>query len=292
MKGGYMPKKYYTLADNYMFQTVMADEDRLKELLRRILPELHIENLEVVMNEKSMDYGKDHHGIRLDIYARDGKRLYDVEMQTRVSKKDLYKRADYYHNLLKTNNFEKGKNYSEMKDSYVIFICNFDPFKDQRYQYTIKSVCQETKKVIPDGRTTIFLNSKGRNGDISQELKEFLSLVEGDVVNTKDSYILSIKEAVDKVNEDSEWRNGYMTLDAVIYDAEIKAEKRGLRKGKKEGREEGILLGEEKGRDEGIYNAYTMLKKLGYSDKDCLKAIANQYDMPVSKVKEIIKKNK
>ena len=75
-----------------------------------------------------------------------------------------------------------------------------------------------------------------------------------------------------------------MRVQLALEDSEYCGEKRGIEIGK----EEGILLG----REEGIYNAYNMLKKLGYSDEDSLEVIANQYDMDPSKVEEIIEKHK
>ena len=50
-----------------MFKTVMSNEERLRELLRRILPEIKIDDLEIIINEMSLELEPEGRGIRLDI---------------------------------------------------------------------------------------------------------------------------------------------------------------------------------------------------------------------------------
>ena len=50
------------------------------------------------------------------------------------------------------------------------------------YKYTFRNTCQEDKDlVLDDGVTKVVLNAAGQKGDITQELKEFLQLVAGNV---------------------------------------------------------------------------------------------------------------
>ena len=46
-----------------------------------------------------------------------------------VNKKDLSKRSRYYQGMIDLNSIEKGELYNDLKDSIIIFICKFDPFK-------------------------------------------------------------------------------------------------------------------------------------------------------------------
>lgn len=57
----------------------------------------------------------------------------NVEMQA-VSHAALGKRARYYHSQIDMDLLETGKEYVELPDSYVIFICDFDPFGLSKYQ--------------------------------------------------------------------------------------------------------------------------------------------------------------
>ena len=62
-----------------------------------------------------------------------------------------------------------------MKQVYVIFICNYDPFGYDRVLYTIKNRClEEPEMEYDDGSETIVLYTKGtfeghpENGGCSQ----------------------------------------------------------------------------------------------------------------------------
>lgn len=41
---------------------------------------------------------------------------------------------------------EKGCEYAELPDSYVIFLCDFDPFYEGKYRYTFRTACEKTEK--------------------------------------------------------------------------------------------------------------------------------------------------
>ena len=62
-------------------------------------------------------------------YVKDDKNVaYDVEMQTTYSS-DLPKRIRFYQGMIDLNLIESGDEYSNLKRSYIIFICLSDPFK-------------------------------------------------------------------------------------------------------------------------------------------------------------------
>ena len=59
-----------------------------------------------------------------------------------------------------------GMSYNELPDTYVIFICDFDPFGEGKYRYTKKSICKELPTLeMDDGAYTIFLSTMGTNED-------------------------------------------------------------------------------------------------------------------------------
>ena len=68
--------KYITIRDDLMFKTVFSDERLLRELLKRVLPDIDISHLKLVISEKTFDGPGKSHGIRVDIYAEDGTRIY------------------------------------------------------------------------------------------------------------------------------------------------------------------------------------------------------------------------
>ena len=90
-----------------------------------------------------MVYHPEYKGVRLDVIAADEKRThYNVEMQV-LRKKNLGKRSRYYHSQIDIEIFLAGMEYGKLPDSYVIFVCDFDPFYKKKYKYTFDTVCKE-----------------------------------------------------------------------------------------------------------------------------------------------------
>ena len=115
-----------TIRDNFMFGAVMVDEELCRELLELILG-FQIAKV-TVSREKSFIFHPEYRGIRLDVIASDEKRThYDVEMQIQ-RKKNLGKRSRYYHSQIDMELLAVGVDYEQLPNSYVIFICDFDPF--------------------------------------------------------------------------------------------------------------------------------------------------------------------
>lgn len=82
--------------------------------------------------------------MRLDVYLEEGDRVFDLEMQT-TNKRNLPKRSRYYQGMIDLNTIEKGESYKKLKESYVVFICTFDPFYQGKAQYTFENLCLENK---------------------------------------------------------------------------------------------------------------------------------------------------
>ena len=89
-----------------------------------------------------MDFSYDSKSVRLDVYVEDEKNtVYNIEMQA-TSDKFLPLRIRYYHDMIDLNIIDKGELYSELKRSFVIFICTYDPFGKDRYIYTFDRSCR------------------------------------------------------------------------------------------------------------------------------------------------------
>lgn len=78
--------------------------------------------------------------------------------------------------------------YAELPDSYVIFICDFDPFGERKYRYTFQMQCEESDRTpLEDGRKFVFLSTCGENeGEISKELLAFLKFVKADLKESRE----------------------------------------------------------------------------------------------------------
>jgi len=123
--------KELTIKDNFMFGAVMTMPENCKDFLEMVLQTKLSEV--VVSKEKSMIYHPEYKGIRLDVYANDEERThYNVEIQ--VSKKPaLGRRSRYYQSQIDMELLVSGEEYEELPNTYVIFLCDFDPFGQKKF---------------------------------------------------------------------------------------------------------------------------------------------------------------
>lgn len=116
-----------SITKDIVFGHVMSKPENCRRLLQRILPHLNITSVHV-KSQEVIDEGAKEKGVRLDIMARDDQgRLYDIEMQV-VRQEYIGKRIRYYQSQIDKNSLKRGKDYTELADSYIIFLCPYDPF--------------------------------------------------------------------------------------------------------------------------------------------------------------------
>lgn len=243
-----------TYADSFLFGEVMLDETTSKNVLEIILG-VEIEKVEIIEKEKQIDHTPDSKSIRLDIYIRDDKNtVYNIEMQVE-DKKDIPKRSRYYQGLLDVKLLPSGaRNYDQLNASYVIFICQFDPFGHGKCYYTFEERCLEELTIpLGDGTKKIFLNTAGKNrAEMPEDLREFLDYVKNPVsTKIKSEKVKAIDNRVNKVKADAEVRSKYMTLANWIEEKCDLVKELAREEGLAEGREEGLAEGREKGLAEG-----------------------------------------
>ena len=167
------------LENDAMFSTVMQHEDACRGLIETIFGGRRVRRLQYKdmppASQKSIIFDPANKSIRLDVYFEDGDTVYDIEMQ-KADKGNLPKRARMYSSMMDANMLDKGLEYEELKDSYVIFICMFDPFEKDLARYTFRSICEEDGGLpLGDGRCIMFLNTKGSIGELGADMD--LSLI-------------------------------------------------------------------------------------------------------------------
>ncbi len=237
------------ISNDFMFAKVMRNPELCKGILERLLG-ITIDHIEYPEEQKVIDIAKDSKSVRLDVYLKDEKgTVYNVEIQT-TSSKNLPKRTRYYQGMIDLNAIEKGADYSELPQSFVIFICTFDAFKTERWKYTFQNVCQEDSKITLNDQTTkIFFNTKGTKGSISKDAKKNLEFIESN--SAEDDFTKRLAEEVQKIKENKEWNVEYMTL--LMREREKY----------KEGYAEGEIAGEARG-------IIDFALDLGYSNEEIL----------------------
>ena len=166
-----------TIKNNFMFGAVMAEPKNCKGVIELVLG-IEIDRVEV-SKEKCMVYHPEYKGVRLDVYAKDENNTrYNIEMQV-AKKTALGRRTRYYQSQMDMELLLSGQEYKELPNSYVIFICDFDPFGKRKYCYTFQPKCKEDQEVdLEDGRCCVFLSTYGENEDeVPRELVNFLKFV-------------------------------------------------------------------------------------------------------------------
>lgn len=198
------------IKDDFMFGVIMRNPRFCKPFLEKIL-NVRIEKIKYPKQQKTIDISADAKSVRLDIYVEDGKNsVYNIEMQT-ARDINIPKRARYYQGMMDLNILKKGENYKNLKRSFVIFVCTFDLFGDERHIYTFENRCIENPDLrLGDETTKIILNTKGTADDVTVEVKKLLDYIDGK--EPGDEFTKELDEAVKTARKNEKWRVGYMTL--------------------------------------------------------------------------------
>ena len=258
------------ITDDVMFCTVLSNSEDCREFLQRILG-IEIEEIVVVGTQVSMKSNFHAKGVRLDVYAKDKKgNAYDIEMQT-TKMRELPLRSRYYHSEMDSYQIAEGEKYGNLKHSIVIFVCNFDLFAKNRSVYTFESICREDTEIhLQDKRKTIFININGSREGVPKELAHLL-----DYLKTKtptDGFTERLEQRVLEIRRDTEWRDGYMTL-------EMKMDEK-----YEQGLEEGLTKGIEQGYDERLYDLIRKKLEKGKS----ISQIADECEESEDTIRKII----
>ena len=130
--------------------------------------------------------------------------------------------------MIDTNILLGGSRYQELKKSYIVFFCTFDPFGKGLKRYTFENQCLELPGFkLNDDSIKIFFNSKGKdtNSLITKEQDNLLKYLNTGEVT--DDFTKQLKEAVEEIKGNKKWRAEYMHT--LVHEQDI--------------RDEGIALG-------------------------------------------------
>ena len=217
-----------TLRNNFMFRLVMEKQELCKKLIECILG-IKIKSISYMEHEKSFEANLKSKGIRLDLFVIDEDGVaYDIEMQMDNSYKEfLGRRTRYYVSTMDNNALKKGERYSQLRKSYVIFICTFDPFGRGIAKYTFNAICNEDHSlVLDDGVTRVFINTEGDRHRISKELASLIGYISTGEVT--DDYTKDLDEEVRALRNDDGRERDYMTYMQTIMEHEDMAYNRGI----------------------------------------------------------------
>ncbi len=166
----------------------------------------------------------------------------------------------------------KGQDYSELLDSYVLFICTYDPFKkvdDNSFClpcYTFKNICIENSEVSLDDKSVKVIYNAGAYEAVKDEkIRDFLHFICTNEPE-ENNFSQTLSDAVAKLKDDEKFRSYYAAMN--LHDRDIKK------------------IAREEGRSEkAVEDAVMLVKK--YNAKP--EVAAADMNAPLDKVLEALK---
>ena len=256
------PFEELEFTDDFIFYQVMQNDDICKTILEHLLKVQldHIERQEV---QKELKPYYESRGVRFDAYVKDSSRIFNVEMQ-KVTNDELPKRSRYYSSMIDASTLLKGVDYTELSETFIIFLCKTDPFAKGLPVYTFKSTCMEDKDFILNDETSkIFFNASAAENEKDLEIQSFLNYIK--CKEATDELTEKIAELVEEIKNREQNKEAYMIEHLKVRDSIM------------EGRREGA-------RQNAIENA-----KSFYENGASIELIAKSLKMTTEQVKEIVK---
>ena len=238
---GEVKMEKYEFSNRVMFAIVMQDSSLCKQFIERVFPDRKVAKINMLTTERTIYTGITTKSVRLDAMFEGDDKVYDIEMQV-ATESALPQRIRYYHSAIDRQILDAGEKYEDLRDSYVIFICRYDPFGLGRAVYQFKTMEENSYLKLEDGCNTIVLNTKCLISDVPEVLRPFFEYIEEGKVE-QDDFVHEIDEKVEKANLDEEVR-GIMTIGQEIELWKKRAEKayeKGEQSGFEKGEQAGVL---------------------------------------------------
>lgn len=252
-----------TITDDFLFCKIMSQPDLCKEMIELLL-DIKVKRIENIQIQKQLTADYDARGIRMDVYVEDSNRVYDIEMQT-TDEHNIEKRCRYYQSVIDVDHLERNMDYNELNESFIIFICLFDPFNKGYLRYTVRQCFEEDYSLIYNDKTNkVFYNLN--TDELLQQtspLGIFLRYLK--TSSAFDEYTSKIQQAVKSAKYNLNWRKEYMTVGMKITEEKIKSYKEGEAKARLE-------------------NAVTAVKELGLE----ISLVSEKFKVPLADLKKAL----
>ncbi len=253
-------------ASEYVLRKILGKED-LK--FTKVTTQWHLPNL---TSKDSV----------LDLYAEDvEENLYNLEAQ-RSSTVDHTRRTRYYGAMLDKSSLDKGKDYSELKDVYMVYVSETDIWKsDSTMCYVKKSlVCKDGRELpYDDGMHLVYVNGEVNDGSEVAELMKYFKTADPEdmsqgALSERVRYLKS-RKGEQEMCEVSEW----------IYNQGKLAAKEEMSEAAERSYNLGKLEGETKGKAKEIIDIY---REFGFSDEGILAKLQTRLNLSLEAAKEYL----
>lgn len=265
-----------TIRDHFMFGKICLKKENSQLILRALFGrEINVNDTQA---EKFIKKYKDTKFVRLDLLAEeDNGTIYDAELQHKSKNKErqeeLPKRMRYYQGMIDTAILSSGTPYRKLPNTYIVFICTYDPFGKGLAKYTLDTNCNEIDiEGYDDGGHKIFFNTTGNLEELTQEAQNMLEYIASGKVSDEATRLLD--EEVVIAREIEEWRSEYML--AEVHDLDVF--------------EDGYGSGFDTAFEEGVKKCIDICKKLNQSKDDTVTQLMEEYEFDYADAREKVER--
>ena len=244
----------FNLTSDLFFGKVMEDKLACQDLIRILT-----EDKGLTVRESKSQYSLRNlstHSVVLDVLAEtENHKLVGIEIHVEEDE-DHLRRSRFDLGCIDVNFLEKGCNYEEIPDVYMIFITEKDFLGKNRGIYRVEKTAYEIHEIVEDGVCEFYVNLS-----VEPENEDQASLLR--FIRQSDSHYqtAAFPHLADKVTRMKEEKEEVEIMCKIIEEER--------EEGRAEGREEGKAEGRARGREEGKAEGEERIcKLLFYLTKD------------------------
>lgn len=242
-----------TLLDDLFMSLVFEDKRCIELVLRLILgiSDLQVEEA-VVKHTMANLVGR---SAQIDVLAVDSRgRRYDVEVQ-RDLRGTIPRRARYYGAMLDMEALNRGKEFEDLPETYIVFITERDVFGAGEKVYHVERSITETGEAFDDGLHVLYVNCACPDdgtplGDLAHDFRsDNPELMRYNILKRKAHALKHGREASlmsESIDRFVEQFKDFWIQDG-IEEGRQRGVQEGLAQGLQEGRKQGLAEGEARG---------------------------------------------
>lgn len=226
--------KWYGFTEDKVFGWVMDNKDFCKYVIQAVLPDLKIAEVMSIDTQKEINRPKDvSKDVRLDVLVKDTDgRLYDIEMQV-ANNGNLGERIRYYQSRLDSFALEAGHSYNDLKETYIIFLCDFDYFHKKRMRYSFHLYEDKNKSIkLFNNAINVIINAKGSAKGQRPDLIGLVNLMNGKF-DESNPHLAYAKQEIEEINKDPQRRKTIMEYETKLLEVQQEGERKGVKIGEK-----------------------------------------------------------
>ena len=255
----------YRLIDDDFMSVFFDGQNEIMEFILKIILQKTLTVTETKTQIEINKFGK--RSVRLDILAKDSNgKIYSIEIQ-RANKGAIAKRARFISAMLDSDLLEKGKDFSELPETYVIFFTENDVLKENLPIYNIERIITQTGKIFGDDSHIIYINGAYKNDDseIGKLISDFLCRDPEKIKN----------QEIAELTKFFKFGKGKTTMEKKFSSFYEYGREDGIAEGIAKGKAEGMAKGKEEGKAEERTNFATRMLQATAMSITEISALAN-----------------